>query len=147
MADHVRQQLVAATKTRLTGLVTTASRVFGFRVNPLQPAELPCLCVYSMGDAAQPLTIHSPIAYEREVDLHVVGYAAHNDTLDATLDQITFEVEEALGIPLTVDTKSIQLVYQGCAKTMDAGETQAGEIDITFKAQLANDGPTPGALS
>lgn len=139
MADHVRQQLVAAVKTAVMALTTTGSRVFGFRVNPLQgTAELPGLCVYSPGDEVEVQTIHALPIYGREVEVHVVGYAAANASLDETLDLIAKEVETVLGASLTIGSASVQLIYRGCAKTLEAGEKQAGEIDLTFSASIAN---------
>lgn len=147
MADHVRQQIVAAAKARVTGLVTTGPNVFGFRVNALQAGELPGLCVYADGDAAEPTTIHSPLIYERTVEVHVVGYAARNDTLDVTLDLIAKEVETALAAALTVGSKAVEMVYRGCEKTLEAGEKQAGEIDMTFSAKIYNAANAPDVLS
>lgn len=147
MADHVRQQLVSAAKTRVTNLATTGNKVFGFRVNPLQAGELPGLCIYAEGDGATPSTIHSPILYERAVDVHVVGYAARNDDLDATLDLISKEVETALASALTVGGKTVEMVYRGCEKTLEAGEKQAGSVDMTFSATIYNAANAPDVLS
>lgn len=147
MALHVRQQLVAAVKTAVTGLTTTGANVFGYNPNPLQAREMPGLCVWSLSDAAEAETIHWPPLYERAIELHVVGFAASNSDIDATLDLIAKEVETALGSPLTLGSQSVQLLYQGCEKDFGAGETQAGSIDIRYSASLASAANAPDVLS
>jgi hypothetical protein len=48
---HVRQQILAAIKTAITGLGLTGSNVFLSRVSPLQVSELPALIVRAGDDA------------------------------------------------------------------------------------------------
>lgn len=149
MADHIRQQLVAAVKAAVTNLTTTGSRVFGFRVNPLQgAAELPGLCVYAQADSAEPTSLSAPILYDRSIEVHVVGYVGSNNDPDGTLDLISKEVETVLGAALTVAGVSVRLLYRGCDKHFEAGEKQAGSIDMRFDApHLFNRATTPDVLT
>jgi hypothetical protein len=146
MADHVRTQLSAAVRVAVTGLPMTMSNVFGFRVFPLQAYEMPALCVYTVSEDAEPLTIHFPL-YERTVELHVVGFTERNDMLDEDLDQIGKEVEIALAPGVTVSGKQVQLIYTRSEKDFEAAEKTAGSIDMTFTAQLATAADQPYVLS
>lgn len=149
MANHVRKQLRDAVVARVTGLTTTGSRVHGYRVHPLQSSsKLPALSVYATSEAAEADTIHAPTLVDRFVDLHVEGIANASDaTLEDTLDQISKEVETALASALTIGSKEVLLVYQGCEIRMEDGEKRAGVVDMAFRARIFNAANTPDVLS
>lgn len=149
MADHVRQQVRAALKTRVTSLTTTGSRVHGRRVHPLQRStELPALHVYTDGESAEVATIHSPAVVDRDVEFHVEGIAAAiDDTIENTLDTIAKEVETALASALTVGSKSVLMVYGGCTLDFEDGAQRVGVIDMVFRARIFNAANTPDVIS
>jgi len=146
----MRQLLAAAVRTALGALTTTGTNVFGWRVNPLQGAELPGLCIYVQGDDAAPETIHAPVLVGRDIEVIVKGYAAANTALDDTLETIGKEVETALAAELSIGSpaKKVLLNYRGCAKDLEAGETQAGSIEMRFSAgRLFNVANAPDVFS
>jgi hypothetical protein len=149
MADHVRKQVRAALKTRVTGLTTTGTRVHGRRAHPLDAnTKLPALCVYTEGDGAEAATIHGPALVEREVEFHVQGIAAAvDDSIEDTLDTIAKEVETALATALVVGSKSVLLVYQRSTIDFEDGEKRAGVVDMVFRARIYNQANTPDVLS
>jgi hypothetical protein len=147
MADHVRKQLRAALATRLTGLTTTATRVHGHRVDPLQVGALPALVISCRGDDAETITVHAPALYERAVRVFIHGMVAAGSVPEDTLDQIGKEVEIALATPLTVDGRSVQLWYQRSEMTYEAGEQVAGQIEIEYLARLHTAADAPDVLS
>ena len=62
MANHVRQQIRERVGTVLTGLTTTASRVFESRVYALQDSELPALLIYTKTEDSEPLVMSSDLS-------------------------------------------------------------------------------------
>jgi hypothetical protein len=75
MADHVRTQLRDAVVAALTGLTTTGTRVFRNRPDPQAPGNLPCLHVYTDGDATTPESLDTPDIQRRETSIRVEALA------------------------------------------------------------------------
>lgn len=96
MANHLRRQIREAAAARVTGLSTTAARVYQMRIYPLQTAELPGLLVFTNDETAQRLTLGAPSIMERRLELVIEGFAKATSNLDDTLDGIAKEVEVAI---------------------------------------------------
>lgn len=112
---HVRELIVAAAVTRVTGLTTTGANVFADRPEAyaLQETELPALLVYDFGDeAAEDGEWPTPIV-RRTISIGVDAVAKQVSGLAALLRTMCSEVETALGAPLTVSGASVQLMYRG----------------------------------
>ena len=89
--SHVRQQIREALVIALTGLPTTASRVFVNRAKALATSDLPGLVVRVMDEDLSDLTLDWPPIVERRVrvELEVLaGGPAAADTLDTALEEI-----------------------------------------------------------
>jgi hypothetical protein len=137
MADHIIKQLRDALVTRLTGLVVTGTRVHSYRVNPLQSiTELPALIVRTPADSAQQDTVHPGALIERVVDVVVMCYAAGNADLDDVLDAIRNDVDQALGTPVTLAGRAVEIVYDGSEMDFGEGERNAGELQLRYHATL-----------
>jgi hypothetical protein len=93
---HVRKQIRSAMVTALTGLTTTGSNVFESRVYDLASAKLPAIAVYSVNENLAYQSIGSNRLQLRSSIFGVEIYVKSASGYDATLDQITVEVEEAL---------------------------------------------------
>jgi hypothetical protein len=94
---HVRAQIRAAVVTALTGLTTTADRVYEARIYPLDDSILPGLCIYTRSESAENDGSAGAFALLRELPLVVEAYAKASPTVDGELDTIAEEVETALG--------------------------------------------------
>jgi len=106
--SHARTQIRAALVTRLTGLATTGSRVFGHRYHDFADSELPGLRVF-----AEDETVLDPFAMHRsarQVTLAVECCAKQLATVEDVLDQIALEVETAVASEQTLGN----LVRGGC---------------------------------
>ena len=128
---HLRKQIRDRVVTNLTGLSTTASRVYASRIYPMAAANLPGLCIYTKSESVEILTMSPPRAQLRTLSLAVEGYAVATSSLDDTLDAISLEVEEALAADLTQnslarDTRvaSIEIEYS------DEGEQPVGVVRV-----------------
>jgi hypothetical protein len=100
---HVRQQILEAIKTALTGLGLTGSRVFLSRVTLLQPeSELPALIVRAGDDALAGRSAGAPRLMERNFAVEVEVYVRATDGLDAALNAILVQVEPALAMPVVL---------------------------------------------
>ena len=89
MANHVRQQIREWVGTVLTGLTSTASRLYESTVYPLQDSELPALLIYTKSEDSLPLVMHTDRVMERELSLVVECYAKANSNFDDTIDTIS----------------------------------------------------------
>jgi len=144
--SHVRKQIRDNVVTTLTGLATTASRVYQSRAYPIASGKLPGLLIYTRNETIESATITRPRTKLRQLEVMVEGYVLANSSLDNTLDQISLEVEEAMVADVTrnnlakdTELTSVETEYLG------EGETQAGVVRMTFNvkyATLENDAET-----
>lgn len=93
MANHIRQQIREAVTNTVSGLTTTATRVFQSRQYALSESDLPCLTVYTDGDKSEYLSLHDNPIQDRTVLVKIDGYARQTADLDDKLDAISKEVE------------------------------------------------------
>ncbi len=104
MADHMREQILDAIETLLTGLTTTGSRVTRLRSGVITLADLPGLNVamgeeQSAGDRGQ--TVFNAIDVVLEVGIEARVSSAEG-ALDQLLNTIAAEVYAAMrGLSLT----------------------------------------------
>ena len=100
---HVRKSIRDNIVTAVTGLTTTAARVYRSRIYPLETAtNLPGLCVYTLREASEAATVGgSAHGMAREVDIVIEAYVRGTANYDNTLDTICVEVEEAVAADLT----------------------------------------------
>ncbi len=99
--SHLRQLIRNNVVTTLTGLTTTAGRIYRSRIHPLEQSKLPGLCIFTRSESTEYVTISPPRRQQRTLTLAVEIYAAGTSNLDNTLDTICKEVEEALYTDLT----------------------------------------------
>lgn len=143
MADHLRKQLRDALVARLTGLTSTAARVFPGRVLPLQPAELPCLLV-DTGDEQVTDRQFNKELQQREVQLRVRLVVKALDGYLDTLDEIAKQVEIALGTATTLGPASWWLYDSTTAPELAGeGERTVAQCVLTYRAQYLCTEATP----
>lgn len=111
--NHAHQQIRAAVVTMLTGLATTAARVYPNRLYAISDADLPAIRVFVDEESATAQSIHKPYIQERTLRLVVEGCAKANTALDVILDQISKEIEIALSADIVIGTVRIQALYTG----------------------------------
>ncbi len=99
--SHLRQLIRANIVSTVTGLTTTASRVYASRIYPLEQGKLPGLCVYTSNESTTYTTISPPRRQERVLQVTIEIYASATSNLDNTLDTCSKEIEEALYTDLT----------------------------------------------
>lgn len=148
MADHLPRQLREAVASAVTGLSTTAARVYQSRVHPMQDADLPGLRVYTRSEAATVETITTPALMSGVVEVVIEGVAKANANLDDTLDAMAKEIKAALGAGLTVSGKFVPMWYRGFDVELSGeGERPAGTISLRFEAKLLYRATTPDAFA
>ncbi len=144
---HVRQQLRDAIVTAVTGLATTGARVYTARVYPAQDSELPHLEVNTVDEDAELVSVHPQGTLERRLTIEITARARATSGLANTLDDITEQVETALGGAITVSSKSVPLSYQG-ASIQFSGEADQpiGIAVLRYQATLYTAANAPGTL-
>lgn len=93
--SHVRTQIREALRTALTGLPTTADRVEINRSAPVAASRAPCLLITTPSERTTQIGTLSVPRVMRAVMVVIEAVAAGTD-LDAQLDQIGLEVEQAM---------------------------------------------------
>tara|TARA_R100000781_G_scaffold56708_1_gene36713 strand:+ start:1543 stop:1989 length:447 start_codon:yes stop_codon:yes gene_type:complete len=133
MANHVRQQIRERVGSVLTGLTTTASRVYESRVYPLQDSELPALLIYTKEENSEPLVMHTDRVMERVLAIAVECYAKANSNFDDTIDTICKEVEEAIAADTTLNGLAKDIFIESTEIEFVAdGESPVGYATLTF---------------
>lgn len=132
---HLRTQIRESVATLVTGLTTTASRVYQSRMRPVKADQMPCLLVTTNDESIEATTLHAG-PQDRTLDLVIRGFAMGGD-LDNTLDQIALEVETALGS--TAHTlKRIEIDFD------DELEKPVGSISLTYEVLYFTQAGNPG---
>lgn len=99
--SHLRQLIRSNIVSTVTGLTTTASRVYASRIYPLEQGKLAGLCVYTSNESIEYDTISPPRRQTRTLQVTIEIYASATTNLDNTLDTSCKEIEEALYTDLT----------------------------------------------
>jgi hypothetical protein len=136
MALHLRQQIIEAIVTAVTGLDTTGAHIFRSRVSPLQRTELPALIV-RMAPATEDVLVDqlpAPRILDRSARIEVAGVVVTKDNFDADLNQICLEVEQALAMPIAGPWKHLTLRRTDFNLTGTA-EQPTGEVSMTYEAK------------
>jgi len=147
MADHLHKQIRAALETRLTGLATSATRVYANRVKVMTAANLPGLRISLAGEEADPATMHQPMQLERRLAAEIECCAKGTDTLDDTLDLMSKEVEVALASGITVAGQTLYPVYRGMELELEQTELVTGIKRLRYAIDYAALNTTPDQLS
>ena len=144
--SHVRQQIRERIATNVTGLTTTANRVFQSRVYNLQATELPGLLVYTTSEQSERDTHISTNGLNRVVDVVVEGYAKAASNLDDSLDTISAEVEAKLaddytcgGLSRDLALASTEIEYTGEA------DQPTGMVRMTFNVVYRTTATAPSS--
>ena len=147
MADHLHKQIRAALVTKLTGLTTTATRVWANRLQVMQDANLPGLRIYLDDEQAEGLLIHSPEMYDRKLSIVVEAIAKATSALDDTLDLISKEVEIALATGITVAGRTLEVFYTGMRFDDEHLDKPVGVKRMTFSIQYTAMSNAPDVLT
>lgn len=147
MAAHLHTQIRAALATKLTGLATTASRVYANRLYPMDAASLPGLRIYADSEEAETLTVHAPPLLERRLSVVVEACAKAASGLDDSLDQISKEVETALAAGITVGSRTLNPIYSGMSYEDDLGDVPVGVKRMTFSILFEAAANAPDTLA
>lgn len=141
---HVRRQLREAAAAAVTGLSTTAGRVFQSRVYPLRDADLPCLLVSTDDERIDAGNAAMGGELERELTLTVRGVAKATADLDDTLDAIAEQVEPMLN-GATLGGKAKKCLLTAINVEMDdVLEKPVGSISLEYRITYFTSPALPG---
>ena len=122
--SHARTQIRDAFVTRLSGLATTGTAVFGQRTRPVT-AVPPFLKVWLGDDSGELLNATDDQIEQRIADLVIEAYAKDNGDMEDILDQIALEVQQQ--IATTADRS-----FGGLVKMIDAPRIEP-DVDDTLE--------------
>ena len=133
MADHVRMQIRNQAVAQLTGLTTTAARVFDSRVYPLEDGNLPALLIYTKSETSEPIEIGTNRTSERLLSLNIEAYVKSTTNFEDTLDTICKEVEQAIAADPTLSGKAKDCYLESTEIEFNAeGEKPLAFCSLTF---------------
>lgn len=147
MANHLHRQIREAVAADLTGLPTSASRVYPNRLHPFEASSLPGLRISIESDSVSPLTVHQPNMQEHRLTLVVECVEKASADLDNTCDLMGQEVEVALAGGVTVGGTTVYPVLSGSEYDQEAAGTPAGAKRLTFQVEYACLNTTPDTFS
>lgn len=88
---HYRQQIREQVATTLTGLNTTGNNVFQSRIYNIEESKLPCLCIYTVSETSEPISMSPPRSIEKVLDLVIEIYTKGQNSatdLDAVVKDV-----------------------------------------------------------
>lgn len=143
---HVHTQIRNAIATALTGLATTGARVFPNRLYAMDSASLPGLRVFMDADEVTTETVHSPSVQSHVLTVAVECCARAAADLDDALDQISLEVETAIGAGISVSGKSLQITFEGSQIDDEPGSPPVGVKRLVFRVSFFTASNAPDVL-
>lgn len=136
---HVRKQVRDAVIARVTGLATTASRVYASRVDPLEVGMVPGLIVRNGDELVERVALGMPSPLVRRAQTVIVApHVRATSAIDDALDQVAEEVEEALlgsvdGLTVGGLAVDVQLVNIGEPRISGDGDRLVAAMDMQFQ--------------
>jgi hypothetical protein len=147
MANHVRQQVREALATLLTGLATSASRVYQSRILPLEDSEMPALLIATNEEEIEAMSVNANPLLERSLNIAVTAVAKASANLDDTLDVSIKEVEMAINASVLANTLNglvKDMTLQNIQVEMNAeADKPIGWAVMTFKATYYTQAAAP----
>jgi hypothetical protein len=92
---HYRQQIREQVATTLTGLDTTGNNVFQSRIYNIEESKLPCICIYTVSETSEPISMSPPRSIEKVLDLVVEIYIKGQNS-SSDLETVLKEVKEKM---------------------------------------------------
>lgn len=143
--SHGRTQIRAALATALTGLTTTAGRVFVHRIHPVTDAELPALMISTDEEQIAHATQRPPRSQARQLTATVRVLARATSALDTTLDNSLQEIETAIYANRTLGGLARDCKIERVEVTLDDGaEKPTGLATVTCLIDWVSLEGTPG---
>lgn len=147
MATHLHTQIRGAVVSALTGLTTSAGRVYANRLQPLPDALSPSLLVTLDEETADALTMVAPAMLERTLTVVVTAVAKASAALDDTLDAMGKEVETTLAAGITVAGRTLFPLYTGMTFEDEQGDKPVGVRRMTFSIPYTAMSNAPDVLT
>lgn len=133
MADHLRTQVRNAVSTIVTGLPTTADRVYVGRTRPLPTNHDASLLIYTPSETSRRGVAGRPPILERSVMLVIEGRVSMAGLPDDTLDQIAAEVEAAMASDPSLGGLAYNMQFQATeVDTKTEGDRHLGGIRLAY---------------
>lgn len=141
---HARTAIRDAVAALVTGLASTGTRVHKSYAYPKGKSALPCLLVRVADERIESGTISN--GQDRTLDVVVTGMVLDKDDVDAQLNQIALEVEEALrAADQTLGGKVADLWLTSIQSDLDTSlQEPCGRIDLTYQVIYFTTAGSPG---
>jgi hypothetical protein len=150
-AAHVKIAIRDALVAQLTGLTTTEDRVYGDRLNPLDPenGDFPAIIVYSGPEEIEYVTAPAPRRMRRNLQYLITCWATQESSEDNLVDKLLTmqaEVETAIFQDRNLGGLILDGKITKSFPIMDnEGEFLQGNITIVYMATVNTREGTPGA--
>jgi hypothetical protein len=136
VANHVREQIVTAVVSAVTGLGTTGANVFRDRdtdENPLHAAELPGLVVEDDGEPAEIASMGVSRLLSRTMRIRFVAHVKAASGYSAQLNQILKEIEVGIAASGLGGAKHASFVEAAAREQAEGGDKPAVRQAFSFE--------------
>lgn len=115
MAEHLREQILEAVKSRLTGLADVGAHVYRFRIYPEEATALPSINIVQGDDSptADTVTDATYTYIYRVLDIGVEIRVKATQDIDTYLNRISRDVSYELKSDITLGMTAVQNVEEG----------------------------------
>jgi len=144
MANHIRQQIRERIATDLTGLTTTATRVYQSRVYPLADNNLPGLIIFTKEETSEPTGMGSNRLIDRMLIVRIQAFCEGVSDFDDTVDTICKEVETALANDTDLNSLAKDTYLSATDIQFDSSGSQPigyASMDFTVEYQTLDNAP------
>lgn len=152
---HARQQIRDAFATRLTGLVTTGSRIKKARARDLDADHDPTLFIFTRQETSKPISTAFPRTILRAVTVHVEGRVQMqsedgietSEACEDALETIADEVETAVANDPSFGKTVKDCVLVATIKDIEAtADRHQGGIRMSYEVTYATKENAPDVL-
>jgi len=136
MAAHLRTQIRQAIHEIVLGLPSVGQNVFLSRRVPLAEEHIPAICIYTLSEESGPDTMGGSRRMRRILDVGVECLTFDTDALDDELDQMAYEVEEAIATDYTLGGLVYDTIITNTRVVLQptrAGERPIGAALLAFR--------------
>lgn len=139
---HARKQIRDALVKALKNQPTANDNVFTDRANALEAEEMPGIVIVTPAERS---LIEADTKQHREAQVKVYGFD-RGENIEARLDQLALEVEEAIfaDVTLGIGVKTIDL--DGMEIAVEDGTERVGSIEMTFTLLYRTERGAPGTI-
>jgi len=130
---HIKKAIRDEIVSILMNVTPAGANVFASKVYPLTKQQLPAICVYTLNENIDHLTLGKPRRQERTIELGIDIFVRANDSYDDDIDAIQVVVEQVLYNAKINSITQLDLTSTSLSLSNEGDQT-TGRLAMTFDA-------------